>query len=289
MTLTPKHTGTFRSFDGTRLYYEVRGEGFPIVLNYGIGCLINHWQPQIRYFSKGAKIIAYDYRAHHRSEIPENRENLTIDALAHDLKSLMDHLEIQKASLWGHSFGAQMLIRHHDLFPQFAHSLVFVNGFAENPLHGFFGGRDLTPSVFQAFKSGYEILPETLRYLWRTSVQSPAAIHLSALAGGFNLQLTSLKDVEIYFRGIAAMDLDAFIRLFESMLKYQGKPVLSRIQVPTMIIAGKKDSVTPMFHQEEIHRAIKGSELVTVPYGSHCTQLDMPDLVNLKIERFLDL
>ena len=83
------------------------------------------------------------------------------------------------------------------------------------------------------------------------------------------------------------MDLNAFIQLFESMMNYDGKPVLSRIQAPTIVIGGKKDSVTPQRHQEEMHQLIKGSDFFMVPYGSHCTQLDMPELVNLKIERFL--
>lgn len=286
MSLVPKSTGTFRSFDGTRIYYEVRGEGFPIILNYGIGCLINHWQPQIRYFAPKYQVISYDYRAHHQSGMPENREHLSVDALSQDLKGLMDHLQIQKASLWGHSFGAQMLIRHYDLYPELTQNLVFVNGFVQNPLQGMFG-TDMTQSAFQLVKSGYQLLPETISYLWRLSIQNPLAIHLSALAGGFNLQLTSLKDIEIYARGISSMDLNAFIALFESMLKYDGKPVLDRVEVPTMIIGGKQDSVTPQKHQEEMHQLVKGSDFFMVPYGSHCTQLDMPELVNLKIERFL--
>jgi pimeloyl-ACP methyl ester carboxylesterase len=286
MNLIPKTTGTFRSFDGTRIYYEVRGEGPPVVLNYGIGCLINHWRPQIKYFAPNYKVITYDYRAHHRSEIPENHENLSIDALAQDLKGLLDHLELQRASLWGHSFGAQMLVRFYDLYPQLTQSLVFVNGFVENPLAGMFGS-DMTETAFQLLKTGYKTLPETISFLWRLGINNPLAIQLSALAGGFNLKLTSLKDIEIYARGIASMDLNSFITLFESMLKYDGKPVLDRIEAPTMIIGGKQDSVTPQEHQEEMHRRIKGSDFFMVPYGSHCTQLDMPELVNLKIERFL--
>jgi pimeloyl-ACP methyl ester carboxylesterase len=287
MSMVPKQTGYMRSFDGTKLYYEVRGEGFPVVLNYGIGCLINHWQPQIKFFSQHYKVITYDYRAHHKSDIPDNREHLGVDALAQDLKCLLDHLEVQKASLWGHSFGVEMLIRYYDLYPQFAHSLVFVNGFAQNPLLGMFGSDDMTQSFFKMFKSGYQLLPETLSNLWKLSIQNPLAIQLSALAGGFNLQLTSLKDIEIYARGIAEMDLNAFIQMFESMLNYDGRPVLERIEVPTLIISGKKDSVTPQKHQEAMHNLIRGSELLMVPMGSHCTQLDMPDLVNLKIQRFL--
>lgn len=286
MTLVNKETGYFRSFDGTRIYYEVRGKGFPLVLNYGIGCLVNHWRPQIRHFAQHYKVIAYDYRAHHHSEIPESRENLSVDSLAQDLKGLMDHLELRQASLWGHSFGVEMLIRFYDLFPELTHSLVFINGFAQNPLNGMFG-TDMTERVFRYFKSGYEKLPETLSFLFKTSVQSPLAIQLSALAGGFNLQLTHLKDIEIYARGMAAMDLSAFIQMFESMIHYNGHSVLPRIAVPTLVIGGNKDSLTPVKTQEEMHNSIPNSEYLMVPYGSHCTHLDMPDLVNLKIDQFL--
>lgn len=286
MTLVPKETGTFRSFDGTKIYYEVRGEGEPLILNYGIGCLINHWRPQIKHFSQAYKVITYDYRAHHQSAIPENYDNLTIDALAQDLKALMDYLEIPQASLWGHSFGAELVVRYYDLFPERVKSLVFINGFVQNPLSGMFGS-DLTESFFRLFKSGYEKLPETLSFLFKQSVQNPLAVKLSAMAGGFNLNLTHLKDIEIYARGIASIDLNAFLKLFEGMLRYDGKPVLSRIEVPTLIIGGKSDSVTPQKHQEEIHHLIKGSHFFMVPYGSHCTQLDMPELVNLKIDQFL--
>jgi pimeloyl-ACP methyl ester carboxylesterase len=287
MNLVPKQTGSFRSFDGTRIYYEVRGEGFPIILNYGIGCLINHWRPQIKYFSQYFKVIAYDYRGHHRSEIPESRDHLTTDAMAQDLKALMDHLEIHQASLWAHSFGVQMLVRFYDLFPEMTHSMVFVNGFVQNPLRGMFGSADLTQTAFQLIKSGYNRLPETISFLWKTAIQNPLAIQFASLTGGFNLKLTSLKDVEIYARGIASMDLNAFLTIFESMVNYDGKPVLERIECPVLIIGGKQDSVTPQEHQEEMHQLIKGSEFFMVPYGSHCTQLDMPELVNLKAERFL--
>ncbi|MGE0763202.1 MAG: alpha/beta fold hydrolase [Bdellovibrionales bacterium] len=286
MNLTPKSTGTFRSYDGTKIYYEVRGEGPPVVMAYGIGCLINHWNHQISYFSRSYQTIVFDYRAHHKSDMPVSREQLNIDALAQDLRGLLDHLQIKSTSLWGHSFGAQVAVRTYDMFPDRINSLVFINGFATNPLQGMFGS-DLATSFFTLVKDGYEKLPETLSFLWRVAVNNPLAIQLSALAGGFNLKLTHLKDVEIYARGIASMDLDAFLTLFENMMGYDGRAVLERIAVPALIIAGRNDSVTPQHYQEEMHQKIRGSQYLMVPYGSHCTQLDMPDLVNLKIEQFL--
>ena len=70
------------------------------------------------------------------------------------------------------------------------------------------------------------------------------------------------------------------------MIKYDGTSVLDRIECPTLIIGGQKDTVTPLEFQEDLHKRIKGSEYVVVPHGTHCTQLDMPDFVNLKIEKF---
>lgn len=286
MKLIPKTTGTFRSFDGTEIYYETRGEGRPLILNYGIGCLINHWRPQIRHFSENYQVIVYDYRAHHNSAIPADMKDMTADALAKDLQALMVHLQIEKASLWGHSFGVQMLLRTYDLFPELFENLVFINGFVKNPLAGMFGN-DLALKFFRLFKQGHDNLPETISTFWRLSVQNPLAIPLSALAGGFNLKLTSLKDIEIYARGVASMDLNAFLTLFESMINYNGVDVLEKIKVPTLIIGGQKDSVTPTKTQRMMHKKIANSQLLLVPYGSHCTQLDMPDLVNLRISRFL--
>ncbi|HAG91835.1 MAG TPA: alpha/beta hydrolase [Bdellovibrionales bacterium] len=285
MSFTEKQTGYFKSFDGTRIYYEIHGEGEPLILNYGIGCLINHWHPQIKHFSKKYKVIVYDYRAHHLSEIPENQNHLDLDSMAQDIQALCHELQIEKAHFCGHSFGVQLLIRTYDMFPELFEDLVFINGFVQNPLVGMFGN-DLALSFFHLFKSGYGLLPETLTQLWKMAIQNPLAIHLSALAGGFNLKLTALKDIEIYAKGVSSLDLNAFICMFESMLNYDGRPVLERIQVPTLVIAGANDSVTPLKHQKDLHYQIKNSSYLLVPYGSHCSQLDMPDLVNLKMDQF---
>jgi pimeloyl-ACP methyl ester carboxylesterase len=281
-----KKTGTFISFDGTPIYYEVRGTGKPVVMCYGLACLINHWIQQIKYFSHDYQTIVFDYRGHHLSGIPENHDNLTIDAICQDIKGLLDHLHIKEASFWGHSLGVQLLLRYYDMFPETVNNLIFINGFAENPIKGMFGV-DTVATVFRLFKKGYRSFPQTLGGFWRAGVTNPLAIPLSALAGGFNLRLTSMKDIEVYARGVAAMDLDIFMTLFEQMMNYDGTPVLDRINKPVLIISGASDGVTPISYQEKMHRRIRGSQFLVVPYGSHCTQLDLPDFVNLRIDKFL--
>ncbi|HVK62356.1 MAG TPA: alpha/beta hydrolase [Bdellovibrionales bacterium] len=282
-----KTTGTFESFDGTSIYYEVRGSGRPIILCYGLACLINHWTHQIKYFSQNYQTIVFDYRGHHQSGMPADPENLSIDAICKDMKALCEHLGIKKASFWGHSLGVQYLLRFYDLFPELVDDMVFINGFAKNPIKGMFG-IDALPNVFKIFKDVYQKHPTKLAGIWKAAVQNPIAIPLSALAGGFNLSLTSMRDIEVYARGVASVDLEVFTRLFEEMMEYDASAVLDKIEVPVLIVSGSKDGVTPVSHQIAMHERIKGSQLLRVPYGSHCTQLDLPDYVNLRAEKFLN-
>lgn len=281
-----KKTGTIKSFDDTPIYYEVRGRGKPVILAYGIVCTMNHWRHQIKYFSDHYQIITFDYRGHHNTPAPQNHDNLSIDGVAQDIAAICQHLQIPKASFWGHSFGTQILLRTYDMYPELFESLVFVNGFATNPLKGMFGV-DAVGRAFRILKDSYEKMPETAAYLWKSSVNNPIAMHFSALAGGFNLSLTSFKDIEIYSRGVANVGIDVFIQMFDQMTTYDGRSVLDRITVPTLILGGTKDRVTPPEFQRVLHKRIRGSEYISVPYGTHCTQLDMPELVNLSIERFL--
>lgn len=282
-----KQTGVYESFDGTRIYYEVRGSGRPIVLCYGIACPMNHWTHQLRYFSQNYQTIVFDYRGHHRTPAPKDSANLSMEATGHDISGLLDHLGIQKASFWGHSYGVQVILRFYEMHPELVDNLVFINGFAKNPLHGLLGLNAGEP-LFRVFKETYRKFPAVLSTAWKTAILSPLAIPISSLVGGFNLSLTSLKDIEVYARGVASMDLEVFTTLFEEMINFDGTPILDKIDVPTLIISGNKDGVTPLAHQELLHERIRDSQFLRVPYGSHCTQLDMPDFVNLRIEKFLN-
>ena len=131
------------------------------------------------------------------------------------------------------------------------------------------------------------MLPDTLSYIWKKTTNNQLVMYLSAIAGGFNIQLTHLRDIEIYARGLATIDIQSFLYLFEDMINYNGTSILKDIHCPTLIIAGQKDSITPLKHQTQLRDQVSNSELFIVPMGSHCTQLDMPDLINLRAEKFL--
>ena len=281
-----RSSGHFSSYDGTPIYYEDRGKGEPIVFAYGIGCLINHWNPQIKYFSKNYRTVVFDYRAHNKSGTPEDPSEYTLESLAKDIEKLLETLNIPQAHFVGHSFGAQVLTKTYDLNPDLFKSLTFINGFVTNPIRGMFGS-EVPTKIFETVKMGLETLPSFMSKAWKATVNSPLSVPVTALAGGFNLSLTNYKDIEIYVKALSQMELKWFVELFEQMMEYDGTPVLPRIRVPSLIIGGKKDSVTPAKHQYQMHELIQGSQITLMPYGTHCTQLDLGEYVNLRLEKFL--
>lgn len=285
--LVPLKSGYFSSHDGTRIYYEVRGEGEPVVLVYGIACLMNHWHYQTDYFCRKFQVITFDIRGHHKSEVPQDPSENSIEGIAKDIPYLLRELGIKKAHLVGHSFGAQVLLKTYDLSPGIFKTLSFVNGFAKNPIKGMFG-LDIVEPFFKLVKTAYNKSPETLSQIWKVSTDNFVAMIGTGLVGGFNLRLTPFKDIQIYMHGVSQLSLQSFILFFEDMMNFEGESIAPQIQCPTLIISGEKDMVTPHHFQTELHQLIKGSEFVEVPYGSHCTQLDFPDYINLKLEAFFN-
>lgn len=289
MDMIDKKVGTYESFDGTPIYYELRGEGGgrPVVFLYGIACLINHFHHQIAHFSRERQTLAFDLRGHHKSLPINDLNSLTMEALAKDLVGLIDHLGLKEPHLVGHSFGVPIMLEAYRQNPNAFGSMTFINGFAKNPIKGMFGVDAVEP-FYYFVKSTYEQNPDAWNTFWKMAVNNPVSMRLAGLAGGFNLKVTHFKDIEVYARGVAQMDLRIFMTLFEELMKFDGTEVLKTIEKPTLIISGENDNITPKSFQENFRDGIPNAEFVLVPYGSHCTQLDFPDYVNLKLKSFWD-
>lgn len=281
----PVTDGRFISFDGTPIFYEERGRGEAIVFVYGLACLMNHWHFQTDYFSNHHKSISFDIRGHHKSGIPDNLDNISLEATAKDISYLLRHLGVRKAHFVGHSLGAQTLLKTYELFPELFKSITFVNGFAKNPIKGMFG-LDVVEPFFHFIKDQFNKNPEMLEGLWKAGIKNPIAMWGAGLLGGFNLKMTQFKDIEIYAQGVANIPLSVFIRFFEEMMSFDGEKVAEKIAIPSLIVSGENDNITPRDFQTHLHDIIRDSEFVMVPYGSHCTQLDFPDYINLKLEKF---
>ncbi len=104
----------FSTSDEVNLYYEVTGEGTPIVFIHGWTEDHSSFRIQQKKLSKEFKVITYDLRGHGISDRPE--KGLTLDRFALDLKELIDYLDIDKVVLVGWSMGASVIFEYVNHF-----------------------------------------------------------------------------------------------------------------------------------------------------------------------------
>ncbi len=281
----PVTHGFFKSFDGTKLFYSVEGKGPPLVFCYGLVCSSLHWTYQIERFRQTHQCIWFDYRGHQNSDTPKDLSSLTLENIARDLKVLLDELGVQKPVFLGHSMGVNVVLEFYRQNPERVAAMVLGNGTARQPLETLFRVNAFQAG-FKLLKAAYEKSPAAVKGLWRLAKNNPLARTLVSF-GGFNPHLTPQEDIELYVNQVAEMDPAILIHLIGNYDSYDATAWLNSIQVPTFIFGGELDSMVPFELQELMHQLIPGSQLEIIRHGSHCPQMDLPDLVNAKIEKFL--
>ena len=285
-TPPPVAHGYLQSFDGTRLFYSVEGKGKPLVFCYGLVCSSLHWTYQIEHFSRSYKAAWMDYRGHGNSDTPQDMTSLTVENLARDLFLFLDEIGIQEAVFLGHSMGVNTVLEAYRQHPERVLGMVLANGTAKRPLETLFDTNILEP-VFGLARFIHGRSPGLLKKLWSLQKGNPLARSIIQF-GGFNPHLTAPEDVQLYVDQMARLDPATLLHLIQSYDRYDASAWLHSIKVPTLVIAGERDKVTPLSQQELLHQLIPGSRLEVIRHGSHCPQMDLPDLVNMKIERFLN-
>ena len=283
----PVTHGYIRSFDDTRIFYSIEGrpDGKPLIFCYGLVCSSLHWTYQIDHFSRTHKAVWSDYRGHQNSDTPADLGTITIENMAHDIKILMDELGIRDAVLLGHSMGVNVVLDFYRQNPDRVAGMVLANGTPKRPLETAFHANFLD-KVFGLLKFAHDLSPAVVNTLWKLQNTNPFARTLVAM-GGFNPHLTPREDIELYIKQVSEMDPRVLLQLIRNYQEFDATPWLHTIRAPTLIIAGQEDHMTPIEQQELMHQLIPGSRLEVIRHGSHCPQMDLPELFSLKIESFL--
>jgi pimeloyl-ACP methyl ester carboxylesterase len=102
-------SGYFKSFDSTRIYYEVQGNGYPVVMVHGFVVNGNSWKRTALFtdlLQNGYKVITMDLRGNGKSDKPKNDSAYMNDAEAKDIMGLVDHLHLHLYHLIGYSRGS---------------------------------------------------------------------------------------------------------------------------------------------------------------------------------------
>lgn len=258
-----------------------------IVFNYGLVCSNFHWSKQLDYFDQlGYKILLHDYRGHYKSTGMDNLKNITFENIALDLKELFDELNINKATLIGHSMGVNTSLEFAKRFPNYVNKMVLISG-TIIPVHNIMFNTNLTDQVSPQLISLLKKFPKQFSAFWKSGGWNPL-IKRMVHAGGFNLKTVSPEFIEIYLNKLGQLGPELFFQLIDQMHQHDILAFIEKIKVPTLIIGGDNDKVIPNYLQKLALKEMPQSELYIVRNGSHVPQVDFPQMVNERIQYFME-
>jgi pimeloyl-ACP methyl ester carboxylesterase len=274
------------SFDGTQLYTSAIGNGPAIVLCDGLGCAGFIWKYLKDTLRPHFRLISFNYRGHGFSARPADPKALDIPALRGDLTAVLNAYGLHDAILFGHSMGVQLILDFALHAPGRCRALVAICGSYGRPLDTLHGHGRLA-KMFPLLRHVMLTYPQGGQRLWQRTLRSRVAY---AFASRFevNGKIVHSADFRPYFEHLCAMDAGVFVRLLARVQEHSTESRLPDVAVPTLIIGGERDSFTPAWLSRRMHQRIPNSELMIVPGGTHIAPIEIPELVGLRIERFLE-
>jgi pimeloyl-ACP methyl ester carboxylesterase len=273
--------------DGTRLFWRSAGRDAPaLILCDGIGCAGYIWRYLFPQLAAHNRMIHWNLRGHGKSERPRDLDRTSLLDCVEDLFAVMDAAGEREAVLVGHSMGVQVCLEAHRRHPSRVQALVLACGAPGRTLDTFHDG-PLLAAVFPYIKRLVLARPAAARWVFRTLCTSEIVLQLARYLE-VNRYLVAREDLERYFADLAEVDPEVFVKTLSTAARHDASDHLPHIAVPTLVIAGEKDSFTPLALSLRMHAAIPGSEMLVVPGGTHVTPIEHRDLVALRLEKFLD-
>ncbi len=280
-------TNILRAADGTRLWTGTVGDGPHLVLCDGLACDGFIWPYIIDHFVDDFTILRWHYRGHGQSDTPDRFSPVSMELFCQDLERVLDAYGIESAILAGHSMGVQVILAFMNHAPHRVDALIPICGSYKQPLDTFHGS-DLLRRALPYMKQGLRAAPDLIQTMWRTLLPLEFWYQFAAQFAEVNGRLLRQKDFVPYLEHAAEMDLHFFLSLLSALANHSTEDWLADIDVPTLIIAGERDTFTPLFRSTEMHQLIDDSQLVVVPDGTHVAPLEIPDLVTGAMARFFD-
>ena len=279
-----------KSFDGTRIGYQVAGTGKrAFVLCNGLGGSLIAWSPIYKRFGKDFKFITWDYRGVFTSDAPENKATLAIPYNVKDLEIILKKEGVTKGLVGGWSMGVQVALEFYRHRPRFFKGLFLINGTCGYPLRTAFNSpltRYLVPVVNSVLKRVLPRVQSRLAPVAHKVISTEEFIKLIIRLGmihrNFNTKI---------FRQIAAdiinTDLGMYHEVLDHLCVHDATDVMPTIRVPSLLVAGTRDIMTPAHAMEKMANCIPGAEFLAISEGSHYSLLEFPDLINERLELFL--
>ncbi len=262
--------------NGITLYYEEHGQGLPLVFVHEFAGEVRSWDPQVRFFSRRYRTIAFNARGYPPSDVPDDAKAYSQQQATDDIRGLLDALRIDKAHICGLSMGGYAALHFGLTYPERALSLV-VAGCGYGSVMGdrevFRKDSDVTAQRFEtdgmaATAEFYSRGPTRVQFMDKDP-KGWQEFHDLLAAGSAKGHANTLRGVQ--------MSRPSVFELGDRMEK---------LDVPTLVVTGDEDEpcLEPGLYMK---RKIPTSGLVVIPKSGHTINLEEPDLFNRAVLDFL--
>jgi pimeloyl-ACP methyl ester carboxylesterase len=254
----------FVEVNGTRLYYRLVGDGFPVVMVSGLGSDHAVWGYQVRDFRKEFCCLVFDNRGSGQSGVGE----LSLELLADDMAALMDSLGIPLAHILGTSMGGAIAMHLALRHPEKVLSLSLNSTWAmTDPYqHHLF---DLMLDIAGDARAERERMAILRRLLFLLSF-TPQYISGKPEQAS-NLLATSLQ---------SRQPVENFTAQVRACITHDINSKLHKICVPALVSVGQLDALTPPHLSSVIHDGIKHSVMEVLPDLGHAAFMEEPETFN---------
>ncbi|MBI2345610.1 MAG: alpha/beta hydrolase [Deltaproteobacteria bacterium] len=285
--------GYVRSQDGTRIAYQAIGKGRPIFCCNGLGVPSYFWRHLAGYFANRYQVVTWSYRGHGRSDTPLELFQVRYEDFVADSCAVIEALDLRRIIGVGHSAGFQVLLGCYDKHPKRFAGLSSFLGTAGNALRFFFDW-PFSRALFDLHYLLAVFFPRQVRLMTELLVRSPIPYYVGGWLNILTTGLAHKADIQKYLDHIAAMDPRFFATMTQGAEAHSAYRILGKVRVPTLCIASEHDRFVPLRIARAMHRALskrsgsKGrAELFVITRGTHAALMEMPDVLNLRLEQFL--
>jgi len=253
---------------GGEIYYEIAGEGEPLIFVSGLGGVGRYWQPQVPVFAARYKVITYDQRGTGASDCLQR--TFSVDQMAAELAELMDALKIARAHIVGLSTGGAIGQTLAIEQPQRIARMVMCSTWTHcDPWFR---------RLFEARRQMYEQCGSELHVRFHPLWLYP-------------YDYVNAHDAEIEEEQKQALarssPVEVSVGRINALLAFDRRAGLARIKTPTLVIASDNDYITPCYYSEAIAKAIPNAKLAMLRGGGHSISKTRPEEFNRIVLDFL--
>jgi len=259
--------------NGQQIYYEMYGEGEPLILIMGIGGDSTMWTPyQVPAFSTKFQVIVFDNRDAGRSS--KAATYYTIADMADDVAGLMDGLGKECAHILGISMGGMIAQEFALRYPDRLNKLILTGTGAAT------GRAKFDPIMAWNFVKQHDtegLAFAAQQFIWLFSTEFLR-----------NRQAVD-QTLALFASNPNPMSPEAYARQAEAYTKHDALDRLTNVRTPTLVISGEQDRLAPPWIAHELVDAIPGAKFYLVEGGgaSHALILERPDDFNKIVMDFL--